>query len=66
MMQYFKVSYYLREFYSFKKPTPLNLMKQAGEKNLMQPFFSHGISNSCGELIGFLEGIRYECFKPNA
>ena len=37
-----KIRYYLyvREFYSFKKPTLLNLMRQVAEMNLMEPFFS--------------------------
>ena len=40
IIQYFKKSHYLREFYSFKKPTPLNLMRQVEGVNLMQPVFS--------------------------
>ena len=40
VIQYFKNKLLPQGFFSFKKPTLLNLMRQVGEMNLMQPFFS--------------------------
>ena len=45
----------LMEYYSYKKLIPLMILSSTGMTILkVNCFFSHGTTNSCGDIIGYL------------